>query len=121
MIEVAENNTVMHSKHCFSRKQVMIPMTNAMKDENVRELVALYKEMRQNYIKNVDLVLAILGRLIVKDDQQFKLKDIDTAELEAVIHEVKRVVIMFYVQSIVDFQTLLDYALTLENTLEASS
>lgn len=121
MFEVAANNPVMHSKHCFSRKQVMIPMTNAMKDENVRELVALYKEMRQNYIKNVDLVLAILGRLIVKDDQQFKLKDIDTAELEAVIHEVKRVVIMFYVQSIVDFQTLLDYALTLENTLEASS
>lgn len=121
MFEVAANNPVMHSKHCYSRKQVLIPLTNAARDENIKGLVDLYKEMRQHYIRNVDQVLAILGRLIVKDEQQYKLKDIDTAELEAVVHEVKRVVIMFYVQSIVDFQTLLDYALSLQNTLESAS
>jgi hypothetical protein len=121
MFEVAANNPVMHSKHCYSRKQVLIPLTNATRDETIKGLVEVYKEMRQNYIRNVDLVLAILGRLIVKDDQQYKLKDIDTTELEAVVHEVKRVVIMFYVQSIVDFQSLLDYALSLENTIESAS
>lgn len=120
MFEIAANNPVMHSKHCFSRKQVLIPLTNALKDAKIKTLVETYKEMRQNYVNNVEMVLAILGRLIIKDQDQYKLKDIDSAELEAVVHELKRVVIMFYVQSVVDFQSMLDYALSLDSTLEAS-
>lgn len=120
MFEIAANNPVMHSKHCFSRKQVMIPLTNALKDAKIKTLVDTYKEMRQNYVNNVEMVLALLGRLIIKDQDQYKLKDIDSAELEAVVHELKRVVIMFYVQSVVDFQAMLDYALSLDSTLEAS-
>ena len=91
-----------------------------MKDAKIKTLVNTYKEMRQNYVNNVELVLAILGRLIIKDQDQYKLKDIGSAELEAVVHELKRVVIMFYVQSVVDFQSMLDYALSLDSTLEAS-
>lgn len=120
MFEIAENNPIMHSKHCYSRKNILIPLTNHAKDPDVKMLVDLYADIRKHYFENIDMVLAILGRFLVKEGSTYKLKDIDSAALEAVVHELKRVVVMFYVQSIVDYQAMLDFALTLDKTIQTT-
>ena len=47
---------------------------------------------------------------MVKNGSQYELKDIDKNSLDQIIADIKLKVKVFYIQSIFDFQTLLDLA-----------
>lgn len=118
MFAVAENNPILHSKHCYAQKQLVIPLDT--KANGIKYLIELYKDMHRHYELNITEVLRVIGRLVVLNPEtgNYKLRDISSPELEDVIRDLKKVIITFYVQSIVDFQVLLDFALTLDSTLK---
>ena len=118
MFEIGPNNPILHSQYCYSKKDLFIPLLNAKNNPHVNAIVEIYKGMRKHYIDNVGLILELLGKLVTKDSTNtYKLKDISSTQLEEIVTELKRIIIMFYVQSIVDFQVLLDYALSNDNKL----
>lgn len=118
MFAVAENNPILHSKHCYAQKQLVIPLNQ--KASGIKYLSELYKDMHRHYEQNITEVLRVIGRLVSQAPEtgEYKLRDVSSSELEDVIRDLKKVIIAFYVQSIVDFQVLLDFALTLESTLK---
>jgi hypothetical protein len=109
MFEIAEMNPILHSKYCFSRRKISIPITNK-KDPHVKKLLLLYGEMKTHYMDNVDEVIGILNKIVEPQGDKMILKQIHTQELFDLVQSVKKTVAKFYLQSIVDYQVLLDYA-----------
>jgi virulence-associated protein VapD len=109
MFEIVADNPIMHSKYCFSRRKLIFLMDK--KTPQVKKVVELYDRFHENYNKNVDGIIQVLNKIVEKNKQgSFTLKNITSEELQAIIKEVKQTVIIFYVQSIVDYQVLLDAA-----------
>jgi hypothetical protein len=111
MFEIAENNPIMHTQYCMAHKKIVVSLTN--KDKETKKVVALYDAMHANYKSNIDKVMRITDKIVDKHGDKYKLKNISNQQLEEIIKEVKQVVILFFVQSIVDFQVLLDHAKTI--------
>jgi hypothetical protein len=118
MFEVSMDNPILHTHFCFSHKKLIVPIKGS--DENTKQVYMLYRKMHQNYTQNVDNVVNILYKIIDKKGKQFTLKNISSQELHDIITEVKRNIIKFYVQSIVDFQNLLDVAKTIPNITDSA-
>jgi hypothetical protein len=109
MFEISADNPILHTKYCFSRKRLSVSLKN--KNEGVKKLLLLYKELKTHYMDNIEEVVKHLNRIVhVGTDDKYTLKDINTNELTNLIQDVKKTIAKFYVQSIVDYQVLLDYA-----------
>lgn len=108
MFEISADNPIVHSKYCFSRKKLSVSLKN--KDEGVKKLLLLYAEMKTHYMDNVEEVVKNLGKIVSSgQDGKYNLKDITTDELSSLIQDVKKTISKFYVQSIVDYQVILDH------------
>ncbi len=75
-----------------------------------KEAVKLYKTMRARCTRNIKSVEAILERLVEPKSsaQSWTLRDITKEELDSIIEDIKVKVKAFYLQSLMDFQDLLD-------------
>ena len=114
MFEVVADNPILHTRYCFSKKRLIIPIDKS--DSHVRHLLKLHDTMNTNYMNNVESVLAVLQMLVEKNKNgEFSLKNISNEELQSIVKDVKRTVIIFYIQSIVDYHVLLDYAKSIPN------
>lgn len=113
MFEIAAENPIMHSKYCFSRKKLVISLDKSV--SAIKELLKLYENMKNNYIKNVENIVGILKDIVEFKTDHFVLKNISSEDLQDIITDVKKTIIKFYVQSILDFQVLLDTAKTIPN------
>jgi hypothetical protein len=113
MFEIVADNPILHSKYCFSRKKLMITLDKTV--STIKELLKLYETMKSNYIKNIEDVVGILNKIVEYKTDKFILKNISTEDLQEIITETKKTIIKFYVQSVIDFQVLLDYAKDIPN------
>lgn len=111
MFEVSNDNPVLHSQYCGSKRKVIIALKG--REKSKKKVIELYKKMRTNYTTNINAVLEILNKILRKTGDKYVLKDIDNDSLLAIIEQTKKTIIRFYVQSIVDFQSLLDFAKTI--------
>lgn len=108
LFEVATDNPILHTHYCFSTKQLIIPLNK--NNHEVRELLELYSSMNTHYQTNVDKVVNIMYSLVERKGDKFELKNISNDELTNIITKVKQEIVIFYIQSIVDFHVLLDHA-----------
>lgn len=118
LFEVVENNPILHSHYCGSQKKVLISLKSKTKDNE--KVMELYNAMHKNYKDNIAKVMSIMQMLVSKhrgDDgtDAYKLKDLSNDDLAEIIKKVKQTIILFYVQSIIDFQVLLDFAKTISS------
>jgi hypothetical protein len=114
MFQVVADNPILHTHYCYSQKKLIIPLNSS--DKGVREVVKIYEDMHKNYVKNVDDILKILYKIVEREsNDKYKLKNISSENLQAIIKEVKQNIVLFYIQSIVDYQVLLDAAKTIPN------
>jgi hypothetical protein len=114
MFEVVADNPVLHTHYCYSHKKLIIPLDS--NEPHVQKVNELYKEMHKHYVTNVDNILAILLRLVDRvSHDKYKLKNISNDQLLDIIKDVKKNVVTFYIQSIIDYQVLLDEAKLVPN------
>lgn len=113
-LQIPENNPIFNGNWCYSKGFVTIPLS----ERDGRDAVKLYNEMRQRYTDNVKAIELILTSLVEKKrDGKWKLKDITKDELDKVIVQVKHKISLLYIQSIADFQYLLDRVRTFPNAI----
>ncbi len=111
-MRVESNNPVFMKDYCYNVNEVIIEL-NDPKNKNV---VTAFKKMQQNYRNNVNNIQKLTERLVVrKNSGVFELQDIGKPELDVIVEEVKATIKFFYIQSIIDFQHLLDIAKNNQN------
>ena len=114
-IFVEADNPLFESTWCYAEGTVTIPLA----ESDGKEAYQLYKAMRSRYNSNIKEIEKILMHKLVDKHLSGKwaLKDINKTELDDIIREVKDKVKVFYLQSISDFQDLLDRIKTFPNAI----
>lgn len=102
---VAANNPLFDEHWCVGGPgTVTIPLA----ETDGKEALRLYKTMRSRFNKNIKAVENILYRMVEKRGSSFTLKDITKDDLDSIIADMKTRIKIFYLQSLMDFQDLLD-------------
>jgi hypothetical protein len=106
-MKIEKDNPVFLKEFCFSVKEIVI-MTNKPNNKGV---VEAFKVMQSNYKTNIKAIDNLIDRLIiVKKGPSYELRDITKYELDNIVNDVKSCIKLFYIQSIIDYQHLLDMA-----------
>lgn len=104
---IARDGPIFEQSWCYSFGSVTIPLAEA----DGQTALKLYKRMRYRYNKNVKDIESLLEGLVEKrGPNDYTLKDITKDDLDGIIMNLKIKVKVFYLQSLIDFQDLLDQA-----------
>ena len=112
-IQVVENAPILSLHSCTEKKRIFVPIHT--RTSEVKRVIELYNKMRQDYNSSIREVVKLLDRLIYRRGDKYLLHDIDNDTLRKVIKEVKETIAVFYQQSILNYQSLLDFAKTIPN------
>lgn len=110
-MKVEKDNPVFLKDFCYNVKEIVVMMN---KPSN-KPLVDAFKAMQRNYQQNIKVIEGLLDRLIIKKGTKYELKDITKYQLDDLINEVKSSTKLFYIQSIMDYQRLLDIAKNIQS------
>ena len=103
-IQIAANNPIFSMKFCHSPQHLLIDKN---KNPNI---VKLYELLQQNYHDNLKKMNTLLDMLVNKQGDLYTLKDINKDTLNKITEDVKLTIQLFFTQSLVDYQKLLDAA-----------
>lgn len=111
LLGISENNAVFSNNMCYSIKKIIVK-TNKNQGKQVFND---YLKMKENYVRNISSIDRILNRLIVKNKDEYTLRHLTSNDLNIIIDDTKKIVELFYIQSILDFQIILDRAQKIPN------
>jgi hypothetical protein len=106
LVAVAPDNPVFLKEYCYDAKQIVVRLGT----KNSQEVETAFKTMKANYDKNVACIEKILYSLVSVKGKQYELKDVVKQDLDTIATKLKYTISMFYIQSILDYQNLLDIA-----------
>jgi len=102
---VESDNPIFDRLWCYHNGVITIPLA----EDDGKQALAMVKGMRARYRANIKDIEKILYRLVKRKlDGTWTLNDINKVELDEIISEVKNKVKVFYLQSVCDFQDLVD-------------
>jgi len=112
-IYIEKDNPIFLSDYCAAPIKLVVKLSTP----EGKKLLAYYKKMLTTYEQNVASIYSYLIRMVHKNGHTkiYELKDINKHELDMIIHDIKLKIKEFYIQSIFDFQNLLDMAKTTPN------
>ena len=107
--KIAENNPILNWNLCTMPKKYI------MKED--KELQNLIKSFKTHYISNVDTISKIVSDLTYfdKTTNTLELKTLTDFQLNSVENQFKKYIITFYLQSVIDYKTILDYVKSHQN------
>ena len=78
--------------------------------EPLKQIVSLIKISKRNYINNLNQVLSILSEMVYYDKsaKKYNIKQIPYYQLNQIEVKLKRVVIIFFMQSLADYKNILN-------------
>lgn len=112
-MRVESNNPVFLKDYCYNVNAVIVKTD----DSKNKVVTNAFKKMQQNYKANISNIERLLNKLVIKTARtgNFELRDLDKPSLDIIVDEVKSTIKLFYIQSIFDFQNLLDVAKNNQN------
>lgn len=113
-MRVESNNPVFLKDYCYNVNEVIVKTD----DSKNKVVTNAFKKMQQNYKANISNIERLLNKLVVKTGKtgnNYELRDIDKPSLDVIVDDVKSTIKLFYIQSIFDFQNLLDVAKNNQN------
>lgn len=115
---IEKENPIFVSKMCYASNQIIVKLNTP----DGKKLVAIYNKMKSNYDTNIKDIQSILDMIVMKEHDEYILKDIKQDELSNIIECVKINIKKFYMQSILDYHLLLDTAKNIPNiSLDSSN
>lgn len=106
MLSVEKDNPIFQYENCGAPMKVVIKLNTVQG----KKVFKHYRQMKTTYKNNLENVHAILNTIVEHKHGQFELKDMNKQDLDAAIDKIKWEIKHFYLQSILDFQNLLDMA-----------
>ena len=107
----AQIGEILAKEYCFAPRKIIIKTSSS----EGKKVLAMYNQIKKNYEENIANIVTLLNKFIITSNGSYTLRDIDKIALDVIIEEVKIKVKVFYIQSIVDFQMLLDQAKLIPN------
>jgi hypothetical protein len=105
-MKIEKDNPVFQKEYCYNVNQFIIRL-----DSKNKEVIDAFKTMQNNYKKNVKSIESLIDKLVMKTKEgKYELHDITKLDLDKVVADIKTTIKVFYLQSIVDYQNLLDVA-----------
>lgn len=103
MFFVGKDKPIISYDICYDKQKIMIPYTPKIKE--------LFQKFKKDYNTNLDNIIIIIHKLIYfcKKTGQYKLKDLTHDQLTSIEIELKKVVIIFYIQSLVNYYRIFNY------------
>lgn len=109
-VMIEKDNPIFHTRLCMSSNQLMVKLDTT----EGKKLLSMYKDMQSNYKNAINDVQSIIDKLVYKNgNNEYVLKDITKESLHMIIEDAKTKIKIFYLQSIVDYQNILDFAKTI--------
>jgi hypothetical protein len=106
-IFINKDNPILSKDLCFAPRKIFIKTSTT----DGKQVLQLYNNMKNNYNKNISKIIQILDSIVVSHrDNTYSLKDIDKNVLDSVLESIKINIKSFYLQSIIDYQNILDKA-----------
>lgn len=105
-MKIEKDNPVFLKEFCYNVKEIVVPMNSP----NNKPIVDAFKTMQTNYKNNIKSIESLLNRIVVKKGLKHELRDITKFELDSIIADTKSCIQVFYLQSIIDYQHMLDIA-----------
>jgi hypothetical protein len=104
--KVAPKNGVFHRDLCFDTKYITVHVDS----KEGKSLLKLIESMQKHYYNNIDLIIKCIEMIVYKDSvgTGFLLRDITMEKLTSIVEEVKNIVKKFYIQSVIDYQNIID-------------
>jgi hypothetical protein len=105
-MHIEKDNPIFLKDYCYNKKRIVVKVDSS----NGRKAVEAFRSMQSNYKNNIRNIEGIMDRLVVKQGNagEYELRDITKPELDDIVQSVKSCVKIFYIQSIADYQHLLD-------------
>jgi hypothetical protein len=99
---------------CSLQKHVIVDLKTIAKVDSIK-LMQMYNSMKIEYKRDIEKVHSILKEFVVLNvkKQIYTLKQISPMELKDIEIKIKQIVIQFYFQTLINYQNLLDFALSL--------
>lgn len=105
-ITVEKNNPIISYELCFDKKKITTSFSKRIRD--------LFKKFKDDYAVNLEHVHGAIHKLVKHDNGEYTLRDISHDELNAIETEVKRCIIIMYIQCMVNYFKILTYVKTKE-------
>jgi hypothetical protein len=105
---VGKDNPVLSKLYCYAHKKIIFKIDT----KEGKKVYDAYAKMKKRYDNNIKDINNILNDLVYIEhvNKKYILKDLDKKGLDNIIEKVKQVIKNFYINSIIDFQTLLKEA-----------
>lgn len=104
---IEKDNPVFLTDYCSAPIKLVVKT----KTPDGKSVMLAYSRLKENHKRSVDEIASILDRLAYKSPSgHYELSDIDKGELDSIVEDVKTKIKAYYIQSIFDFQNLLDIA-----------
>lgn len=103
MFFVAKDKPIISYELCYDKQKMMIPYDKTIK--------SLFQKFKSDYLVNLNGVTSIIHKLISfdKSSKSYKLNDLSHDQLIAIEMELKRNVMVFYIQSMVNYYKIFNY------------
>jgi hypothetical protein len=103
MFYVAKDKPIISYDLCYDKQKMMIPYDKKIKD--------LFQKFKSDYNANLDRLTSLIYKLIIfcNKSNQYKLKDLTHDQLTSIEIELKKVVIVFFIQSMVNYYKIFNY------------
>lgn len=101
LVQVADRGPLLSRDLCYASRRLLVKASS-------RDVRRAYDAFFANYHRNVGQITACVHRLV--DVEAADLRSVTAIELDDIVLEVCRVLKAFYIQSVVDYQRLLDAA-----------
>lgn len=100
--------------YCTDKKMIVIDM-NQIKKEDATKLKTMFDELQNDYKLNMEFLHGIMKNVIVYDKNKklYTLVDLTSIQVEELKDKVKKIIVQFYFKSLINYQNLLDFALSL--------
>lgn len=110
--KVAKDNPVFAKHLCYDVKKIVLKLGTS----NSKAVEKAFRTMRTNYSNNISSIEQLLNCIVAPCfNGGYELRDISKVELDDIIQQIKATVMLFYLQSLLDYQNLLDIAKTNHN------
>ncbi len=109
LVNIAKDNPVFLKDYCYDVRSIVVKLGTS----NSKDVEKALNTLKYNYDKNVSCIEKILYSLVSVKQRQtkhYELKDVTKQELDDIAAKLKATISIFYVQSILDYQNLLDIA-----------
>ncbi len=107
--KVAENKPILAYDLCFDKQKMTTTYSRKTRD--------LFNKFKQDYMLNLDEIHDVMNMLLVFDNQTqtYKLRELTNEKLKSIQQKVKKVIILLYVQSMVNYMKIFDHLKKLQN------